>query len=246
MDRARLMRWTETTPEEAAEDVAGKVCAWAEARAEGAERGALLLPTGSSPKPLYAELRKRAAAGALDASAWKSFNLDEYWPCPAESPISFRTFMEEELIAPLGLGQEQIGFLDGACAVDQVVAQCAAYEQTMADAGGIDLAILGVGVNGHLAFNEPGTLWGCRTRMVTLEDTTRARPGFPGGVKEGPEKALSVGIGTILEAREIVVLAFGEAKQEALQVLRQGSADLAWPVTSLLAHGAVTVYCDPA
>lgn len=238
------MRWVEATPEQAAEDVAEKVCAWAAARAADVDCGALLLPTGGTPKPLYAELRDRAKAGVLKTSAWKSFNLDEYWPCPADSPISFRAFMQEELFAPLQLGEEQVGFLDGACAVQEVVAQCAAYEQAMKEAGGIDLAILGVGVNGHLAFNEPGTLWGCRTRMVSLEETTRARPGFPGGVKDGPQKALSVGIGTILEAKEIVLMGFGTAKHEALQVLREGKADLAWPVTSLLGHAAVTVYSD--
>ena len=152
--------------------------------------------------------------------------------------------MDEHLFMPLGLGGDCIGFLDGSVPVEEVNAQCTAFEQAMEDAGGIDLAILGVGVNGHLAFNEPGTLWGCRTRLVSLEKATRARPGFPGGLEEGPRKALSVGIGTILGAREIVVLAFGKAKNEALDVLRSGKADLAWPVTSLLGHDAVTVYCD--
>lgn len=238
------MDWIETSPEDAAAAVADRICAWAEARAAGEDCGALLLPTGSTPLPLYAELRLRAAAGRLDTSAWKSFNLDEYWPCPADSPISFSSFMEQELRAPLGLEPEQMAALDGACAIEETAAACTAYEEAMTEAGGIDLAVLGVGVNGHLAFNEPGTLWGCRTRLVSLEESTRSRPGFPGGVKNGPRKALSVGLGTLLEAREIVLLAFGEAKTEALETLKAGRPDLGWPVTCLHGHPAVSVYRD--
>ena len=238
------MQWIQSSPEDAACAVADRICAWATARAAGEERGALLLPTGATPRPLYAELRARASAGALDASAWKSFNLDEYWPCPAESPISFRSFMEEEVFQPLEIASDQVGFLNGSCTTDEVVRECARFEAEMTAAGGVDLAVLGVGVNGHLAFNEPGTLWGCRTRLVSLEESTRARPHFPGGQEEGPRKALTVGLGTILEASEIVLLAFGEAKSEALGHLKDGNEDLQWPVTCLLRHPKVRVYHD--
>lgn len=253
------VHWTVGTAADAAQDVADRVCAWAEARASAApgtseasgpsdlpRPGALLLPTGATPRLLYAALRARAEDGRLDTSAWHSFNLDEYWPCSADSPISFRSFMQEELFRPLGLDGDQVGFLDGSIPIEETVQVCQAYEQAMADAGGIDLAILGVGVNGHLAFNEPGTLWGCRTRLVSLEESTRSRPGFPGGLQDGPRKALSVGLGTILEAKEILLLAFGEAKGEALRQLASGAADLDWSVTCLQGHGRVRVWTDQA
>lgn len=238
------MKWMMTSAESAAEELAQRCCVWAAARQRGSASGALLLPTGSTPLPFYGALRQLAAQGSLATEAWLSFNLDEYWPCAASDPISFRAFMDRELFAPCGIADEQIAFLDGTCAEAELTAHCAAYEDSMRAAGGIELAVVGVGVNGHLAFNEPGTPWDSRTRRVALAQTTRARPGFPGGTEHGPSEALTVGIGTILDAREIVLLAFGEAKAEAVRQLREGKASEEWPVTALQTHPNVTVYTD--
>ncbi len=143
--------------------------------------------------------------------------------------------MDHELFGPLQLAEEQIGFLEGGCPEAQLEKHCAAYESAIGAAGGIEIAVLGVGVNGHLAFNEPGAHSATRTRRIRLSETTRLRPGFPGGV-DGPSQALTVGLGTILEAKEIEVLAFGVAKKEALSRLHAGVVDMNWPVTRLLQH----------
>jgi glucosamine-6-phosphate deaminase len=238
------MKWMMTSKESAAEELAQRICVWATARQRDSARGALLLPTGSTPLPLFSGLRQLAVQGSLTSAGWMSFNLDEYWPCAPSDPISFRSFMDRELFAPCGIADEQIAFLDGTCPEAELAAHCAAYEEAMVAAGGIDLAVVGVGVNGHLAFNEPGTPWDSRTRRVSLAQTTRARPGFPGGTEHGPTEALTVGIGTILDAREIVLLAFGEAKAEAVRELREGEPSEAWPVTALQTHPKVTVYTD--
>ncbi|MDA0668093.1 MAG: glucosamine-6-phosphate deaminase [Planctomycetota bacterium] len=211
--------------------------------ARGSNSGTLLLPTGSTPLPLYAALRKRGAAGGLNLEHWRSFNLDEYWPCAAEDATSFRSFMEREVFSPLELAPNKIGFLSGTVPEEDLAAHCEAYERDIVAAGGIALAVLGVGVNGHLAFNEPGSALDSRTRAVELTPSTRAQPGFPGGL-HGPSRALTVGLGTILEAQHIVVLAHGEAKAKAVFELLQGEPNLDWPVTCLQKHEHVTVLAD--
>lgn len=243
------VQWFHGSAQEAADDVADRICRWtaeraeAKAHAQGEKVGALLLPTGATPLLLYAALRAHAVAGGLDRSAWHSFNLDEYWPCRREDGYSFRWFMDQELFGPLQLAEEQIGFLEGGCPEAQLEKHCAAYESAIGAAGGIEIAVLGVGVNGHLAFNEPGAHSATRTRRIRLSETTRLRPGFPGGV-DGPSQALTVGLGTILEAKEIEVLAFGVAKKEALSRLHAGVVDMNWPVTCLLQHAKVRIHTD--
>jgi len=210
---------------------------------QGQPAEALLLPTGSSPQALYSILREQIGNDRRLLSAWRSFQLDEFWPCPAESPISFRAFLEQELCQPLGLAPQQASFLDGTCPEADIARHCAAYEEAMQKAGGIGLAILGIGINGHLAFNEPETPWDSRTRRVSLSSTTRTRPTFPRG-EEGPTMALTVGLGTILEARRIVVLASGTSKAEALKRMLTGEPGLDCPASCLRTHPQVTVYAD--
>ncbi|PCJ53230.1 MAG: glucosamine-6-phosphate isomerase [Planctomycetota bacterium] len=205
--------------------------------------GALLLPTGSTPLPLYAELRKRDTAGSLDLEAWRSFNLDEFWPSAAQNEASFRVFMQRELFGPLGLSSEKIGFLSDTIAETDLSSHCESYEQDIAAAGGIALAIIGVGMNGHLAFNEPGAEWGSRTRLVKLSSSTRERSGFPGGL-DGPSRALTVGLATILDAKRIVVLAHGQAKSKALFEMMHGAPSLDCPATCLQEHPNVAVLAD--
>lgn len=151
--------------------------------------------------------------------------------------------MQRELFSPLAIRSDQIGFLSGNVAAEQVEAHCSAYEESIASAGGITLAILGVGVNGHLAFNEPNSAWDSRTRRVELAPSTRERPGFPGGL-DGPHHALTVGLKTILEAKHIVLLAHGAAKAKALAELLHGAPSLDWPITCLQDHAQVTVLAD--
>jgi glucosamine-6-phosphate deaminase len=232
-------------PAEAALTVAEDVAALLEEGPLGDGKGSLLLPTGSTPRLLYARLRERHAAGELATAHWSSFNLDEYWPCAADNATSFSAFMHEELFTPLCLPAARCGLLDGSVHAEGIEAHCAAYEARIAASGGIRLAVLGLGINGHLAFNEPGSPWDGRTGLVDLTESTRGRAGFPGGT-DGPRQALTVGLGTILEAERIVLLAFGAHKAEALGRLLAGERDPAWPVTCLGAHPAVTVHADAA
>jgi len=205
--------------------------------------GALLLPTGATPLPLYSELRKRAHADGLDLEAWRSFNLDEFWPFDVQHPASFYGFMQREFFDPARIPAQHIGFLSGACKKQDLIAHCDSYERDIVAAGGIALAIVGVGTNGHLAFNEPGTPLDSRTRLVKLSSSTRERPGFPGGLN-GPQQALTVGLATILDAQHIVVLAHGQAKAKAVFAMMHGEPSLDWPATCLQDHANVTVLAD--
>jgi len=188
-------------------------------------------------------MRKRLLCNSYLRERWCSFNLDEYWPCASDNPTSFRAFMEDEVFQPLGLHPEQVFFLDGSCPEEQIARHCAAYETLIQKHGGIHTAVLGIGVNGHLAFNEPGTPWDSRTRRVSLSGDTRDRPTFPGGAA-GPTMALTVGLGTILEARRIVLLAMGESKAEALRQMLLEEPSLDCPASCLRTHPDVLIFAD--
>ena len=205
----------------------------------------LLLPTGSTPQPLYALLRARFLQGCFSMASCRTFNLDEYWPCRADSPISFRHFMDQELFQHVDLPAAAIGFLDGTIAEHAIPTHCQNYERTIAEAGGIDLCLLGIGVNGHIAFNEPGAPADSSTRLVQLAESTRKRPGFPQGV-DAPTAGITVGIQTILQAKEIVVMAFGKDKAEPVRRAIEGPVDLDTPASLLHAHPAVTWVMDEA
>ena len=205
----------------------------------------LMLPTGSTPKPLYALWRERFKAGKFSMTNCRTFNLDEYWPCRADSPISFRAFMDEELFAVVDLPTDAIGFLDGTVDESHFESHCAAYEQAIVDGGGLDVCILGVGVNGHIAFNEPGAPADSRTRLVKLAESTRKRPGFPQGV-DAPTAGISVGIQTILDARKIILMAFGADKAPAVKRALEGPISIDTPASLLRAHKDVTWVMDEA
>jgi glucosamine-6-phosphate deaminase len=208
-------------------------------------RPVLMLPTGSTPRALYALWRQRYATGRMSMARWRTFNLDEYWPCAASKPVSFRSFMDRELFGAVDLPPAAIGFLDGTVPRAGIGDHCRRYEQAIAEAGGIDVALLGIGVNGHIAFNEPGAPGDSRTRFVHLADSTRRRPGFPRGI-DAPTHALTVGIATILQARRIYVMAFGADKAVPLQRALEGPVGIATPASLLRRHDEVTWVLDEA
>jgi glucosamine-6-phosphate deaminase len=202
----------------------------------------LALPTGRTPLGLYRRLR----SAGLDWHSARTFNLDEFAGLGPDHPGSFRRYMDDELFGPIGLHPTQIGFLRGDAR--DLAAECGRYEAAIAAAGGVDVLICGVGANGHVGFNEPGPTLVADTHVATLHETTRrANAGrFGGDLQRVPTSALTMGMGTILRARRILVLATGPAKAAAVQALRDGPLTTMVPASWLQVHGAVEVLLDAA
>jgi len=203
----------------------------------------IALPTGQTPLGLYAELVARAPTKRLSAAQGRFFNLDDYLGLNIGHPLSYARFLREPFLMPLGVPEEHIRLLQGdAIAIE---AECSDYEVAIAAAGGLDLAILGLGTNGHIGFNEPGSDWSARTHVVTLSQETRAtHVAQTEGKFAIPECGITVGISTILAAREILLLVAGGTKARALTAFRRGTPDPKWPVTSLLTHSRLTVIAE--
>ncbi len=201
------------------------------------------LPTGQTPLGLYAELVARAGTRQLSLAQARFFNLDDYLGVSAAHPLSYAGFLTEHLLRPAGVPQEHIRLLRGDAV--PIEAECRDYEAAIAAAGGLDLAILGLGGNGHIGFNEPESDWSAQTHVVSLSPETRAtHVAQTQGRFAIPEQGITVGISTILEAREILLLVAGRAKVRALAALRRGIPDPKWPVTALLTHRNLTVIAE--
>ena len=203
--------------------------------AAGARRGkaVLGLATGSTPIPVYAELVKRHREGDLRFNGVVSYNLDEYYPINPRDPNSYCTFMYRHLFSHIEIAPNQTHVLDGTVPEAAAAEHCAQFERWIVSDGGLDLQLLGLGRNGHIGFNEPSTLsveqaLALRTRVIALHPTTTADAArdFGGDAALVPRRALTLGIATILEAREILVLALGAAKSEAV------ARSLGGPVTA--------------
>jgi glucosamine-6-phosphate deaminase len=203
------------------------------------------LATGGTMVPVYAELVSLARSGKADLGLLHSFNLDEYVGLPVGHPASFAAFMRQHLMSPAGIGAGQVLLPDGAAA--DPAAEAARYEAAIAAAGGIGLQLLGLGRNGHIGFNEPGSDFASPCRVVQLAAQTRAdnAAAFPAG-EEVPHRAITLGIGTILGARRVLLLATGAAKAAALARALCGPPSPDCPASALQRHPAVTVICDPA
>ena len=204
---------------------------------------AIALPTGQTPLGLYAELVARAAAQRLSAGQARFFNLDDYLGLSADHPLSYERFLRDHFLLPAGVPEEHIRLLRGDAV--GIEAECGDYEAAIAAAGGLDLAILGLGSNGHIGFNEPDSDWSAGTHVVTLSQETRATHVLQTqGRFAIPQYGVTVGISTILAAREILLLVAGSAKARALAAFRHGVPDSRWPVTALLTHQSLTVIAD--
>ncbi|HMO10723.1 MAG TPA: glucosamine-6-phosphate deaminase [Actinotalea sp.] len=201
------------------------------------------LATGSSPLAVYDELARRHAAGLSFAQA-RGFLLDEYVGLPPGHPEGYRTVIEREVVSRLDLRSEAVLGPDGAA--DDLAAACARYEASISAAGGVDLQILGIGTDGHVAFNEPGSSLASRTRVKTLTEQTRKDNArfFGGDVSAVPRHVLTQGLGTILQARHLVLVASGRHKAEAVHQLVEGPVSAMWPATVLQLHPHVTVLVD--
>lgn len=197
------------------------------------------LPTGNSPIGMYERVVQECARHTPCFREVTAFNLDEYVGVGADHPGSYCTYMKQHLYEHVDIDPRCIHIPDGMAA--DLDAECARYETEILRAGGIDLMFLGLGRNGHIGFNEPGTPSASRTRVVKLTASTRAAnaPFFRGGIV--PESAITMGIGTILDSEAIVLIASGSGKADAVARLRAGALDEQFPASALWLHPNVRV-----
>ncbi|MFF0447613.1 glucosamine-6-phosphate deaminase [Streptomyces sp. NPDC004609] len=201
--------------------------------------------TGSTPLPVYEALTAKVRAGEVSVSAARICQLDEYVGLPHGHPESYRSVVLREFVAPLGLPESSFMGPDGTA--EDVAAACAAYDRALAEAGGVDLQLLGIGGDGHIGFNEPSSSLASRTRIKTLtERTRRDNARFFDSLEEVPHHVITQGIGTILDARHVVLLATGGAKADAVALAVEGPLSALVPASALQLHPHATVVVDEA
>lgn len=201
------------------------------------------LATGSTPLGVYRELIRMHKEEGLDFSRVTTFNLDEYLGLPDTHPQSYRHFMEDNLFRHINIRPEKTHVPSGV--VTDVEVYCELYEQQIRDAGGIDLQILGIGSDGHIAFNEPGSPLDSRTRLEQLtQQTIRDNSRFFERVEDVPTQAITMGVATILEAKKIILLATGESKADAVTGAIEGPVSSGCTASALQLHQDVTAFLD--
>jgi glucosamine-6-phosphate deaminase len=229
--------------DDAGELVGGTIAALVERRPDAV----LGLATGSSPLAVYRDMARRHTRGELSLARASAFLLDEYVGLPEGHPQAYRTFIARELERHVDFGEGAVQGPDVRPAGAELVASCQAYEAAIAAAGGVDLQLLGIGTDGHIGFNEPGSSLASRTRLKTLTDRTRAdNARFFDSPDEVPRHVVTQGVGTILDARHVVLLAFGEAKADAVARAVEGPVTAMVPGSALQLHPHVTVVVDEA
>lgn len=205
------------------------------------------LPTGNTPRGMYERLVQMYKEGAVDFSQVRTFNLDEYWGVEPDHPAAFARYIHDEFVSHVNISAERAHVPAGTGDAARVAA---AYEALIAEGGGLDLVILGIGGNGHIGFNEPGTSFDARTGLVRLAERTRAdalNPGYAfNTAEEVPHHGISMGIATIMEARQVLLLASGSSKAEAIGLALEGPVTEAVPASVLQHHANVTVVVDEA
>jgi glucosamine-6-phosphate deaminase len=202
------------------------------------------LPTGSSPEGMYACLVKANKEGRVSFKNVITFNMDEYVGLPESHPESYHSFMARNLFDHIDIPRENIHILNGNA--KDLAAECAHYEEMIREAGGIDLFIGGIGPDGHIAFNEPGSSLTSRTRQKTLTtDTIIANARFfDNDVNKVPKSALTVGVGTVMDAREVMILVNGHHKARALQAAVEGAVTHMWTISVLQMHQHGIIVAD--
>ncbi len=204
------------------------------------------LPTGSSPVIMYKKLIEAYNQKRVSFKNVVTFNMDEYVGLPVDHPESYHSFMYNNLFKHIDCPDENIHILNGNAS--DLEAECANYEMVIEQAGGIDLFIGGVGVDGHIAFNEPGSSLSSRTRQKTLTTETRMVNSrfFGNDMNKVPAFALTVGVGTVMDAREVMVLVNGHAKARALQAAVEGGVSQMFTISALQMHKHGIIVCDEA
>jgi len=227
--------------------VAGEIAELIKARAAAGEHCVLGLATGSTPTGVYARLIEMHEAGELSFQNVITFNLDEYYPMQPNELQSYVRFMNEHLFDHIDIKPENVHVPDGTVPVEQVPQYCRDYEQAIADAGGIDLQLLGIGRTGHIGFNEPGSGEQSITRMIWLDTVTRidAASDFF-GIENVPKRAITMGVGSIMAARRVIMMAFGEGKAPIVKEAVEGEITPAVAASYLQRHDNATVMLDAA
>jgi glucosamine-6-phosphate deaminase len=204
------------------------------------------LATGSSPLTIYDELAARCDGGSISFARARGFTLDEYVGLPVDHPERYRTVIDTVFVSRVDFAPGAVQGPDGGAA--DIAAACAAYEEAIRAAGGVDLQILGIGTDGHIAFNEPGSSLASRTRIKTLTRQTRIDNArfFDDNLDAVPTHCLTQGLGTIMEADHLILVATGRSKAEAVHHLVEGAVSAMWPATILQHHPHVTVLLDDA
>ena len=202
------------------------------------------LPTGSSPLGMYRELIELNKRQAVSFKNVVTFNMDEYVNLAEDHPESYHSFMWKNFFGHIDIPKQNVNILNGNAA--DLTAECARYEERIKQAGGIDLFVGGVGADGHIAFNEPGSSLSSRTRMVGLTyDTIVANSRFFGGdLGQVPKKALTVGVGTVTDAREVLIIINGHNKARALRHAVEEGVNHIWTISALQMHPNAIIVCD--
>ncbi|WP_224555104.1 glucosamine-6-phosphate deaminase [Pectobacterium versatile] len=210
-----------------------------------AERPFILgLPTGSSPLEAYKSLVTMHKAGLVSFKHVITFNMDEYVGLPTDHPESYHTFMHQNFFNHVDIPRENINLLNGNA--EDTTAECRRYEEKIKSYGKIHLFMGGVGNDGHIAFNEPASSLASRTRIKTLTEETRIANSrfFGGDVSLVPKFALTVGVGTLLDAEEVMILVTGRNKAQALQAAVEGNVNHMWTISCLQLHAKAIMVCD--
>jgi len=209
-------------------------------------RAVLGLATGSSPLGVYSALAALVARGEVDLSQTRGFALDEYVGVPPDSPLSYAATIAHDATGPLGMDPARVRTPDGNAT--DLEAACAEYERAIREAGGVDVQILGIGTNGHIGFNEPTSSFASRTRIKTLAPRTRVDNArfFDGDLDAVPLHCITQGLGTILEARKLLLLAQGESKATAIAAAVEGPLSAMVPGSALQLHPDAVVIVDEA
>jgi glucosamine-6-phosphate deaminase len=232
-DYGAASRWT-------AEYIAGqiRVCA---------DRPFVLgLPTGSSPLGIYRELIGLYKAGKVSFARVVTFNMDEYVGLDENHPQSYHRFMWDNLFSQVDIDKKNVHILNGMA--KDLPGECNAYEDRIKACGGIDLFLGGMGADGHIAFNEPGSSLHSRTRIKTLTMDTKIANArfFEGDINKVPGTALTVGVGTVMDSREVLIIVNGHNKARALQAAVEGGINHMWTLSCLQMHPKATIVCDDA
>ncbi|MFV0555134.1 MAG: glucosamine-6-phosphate deaminase [Mangrovibacterium sp.] len=215
-----------------------------ESKAAGKEYFILGLPTGSSPLGTYKALVEHCKAGNVSFENVITFNMDEYVGIPKEHPQSYHYFMHSNFFDHIDIKPENINLLNGNA--PDLAAECSRYEQKMKALGGVDLFLGGVGADGHIAFNEPASSLTSRTRVKTLtHDTIVANSRFfENDINQVPKTAVTVGVGTLMDAKEVLIIVNGHNKARALHEAVEGSVNHQWTITALQLHAHAIIVCD--
>ena len=234
-----------TDVEDGSKYVANEIASLIRLKESNNEKIILGLATGSTPKTLYAELVRMHKEEGLSFKNVVTFNLDEYYPIEKMALQSYNNFMHRVLFNHIDIYPENINILDGEIPKEDIKAYCAAYEKKIEDAGGIDLQILGIGINGHIGFNEPGSAIFSKTRLVTLDYSTRLANAYEfANISEVPRMSITMGLSTILNSRKIFLMAWGPNKASIIHNTVEGFVTEQVPASLLQQHADCTFVID--